>query len=49
MDNIPQSSCLICKESGHHSNNCPELTEPLKNGFYSGGTYGGGGEGEDDD
>lgn len=38
-------------QDGHNPSNCPELRDPLKEGFYSGG--GGGGAGshshEDDD
>lgn len=48
MDGPPQVVCMVCKESGHNSSICPALSEPLKNGFYSGGGYSGGG-GEDDD
>jgi hypothetical protein len=29
--------CLVCKTQGHNEANCPQLCEPLKNGFYSGG------------
>jgi hypothetical protein len=49
MEGIPPILCSMCKESGHHESRCPSLSEPLKNGFYSGGGYNGGGEGEDDD
>jgi len=28
---------------------CPQLCEPLRNGFYTGGGGGGGGGGDDDD
>lgn len=43
--------CLICGQEGHTNSNCPDLAEPLKDGFYSGGGGGGGGhshEEEDD-
>ena len=41
--------CNNCKERGHHAEKCPELRDPLKEGFYSGGGGGGGGGGGDDD
>lgn len=40
MDPQP-SVCTVCKEQGHCASNCRQLSEPLKNGFYSGGGYGG--------
>jgi hypothetical protein len=43
----PQKNvCSICKTQGHYVSNCPQLSDPLKNGFYSGGggSYGGGDE-----
>jgi hypothetical protein len=33
--------CLICGNE-HNATKCPELHEPLKDGFYSGGGGGGG-------
>jgi hypothetical protein len=44
---MEQVACLICKKLSHNESNCPELVEPLKNGFYT-GEHGGGDE-EDDD
>jgi len=44
---MEQVACLICKKPSHNESNCPELVEPLKNGFYT-GEHGGGDE-EDDD
>lgn len=40
--------CSVCKTQGHRESNCPTLSDPLKNGFYS-GQGGGGGCGEEDD
>lgn len=40
----PTAPCSICTETGHHSRNCPALSEPLKNGFFApqgGRNYGG--------
>ena len=37
MESPPQQVCSLCKDGGHHLSNCPELSHPLKNGFYSGG------------
>jgi len=34
MDSI---TCSLCKKTGHSSSNCPDLHDPLKEGFYSGG------------
>jgi len=36
MDKSP-ATCLVCKTQGHSEANCPQLSEPLKHGFYSGG------------
>jgi len=41
--------CLICKQDGHSSSACPELADPLKEGFYSGGGGNGGSHSHDDD
>ena len=49
MEAPPQQVCGICKESGHAAPNCPELSDPLKNGFYSGGGGGGGHSHDDED
>jgi len=43
------TTCLLCKEQGHHTTKCPDLCEPLKPGFHSGGGGGGGHGGDDDD
>lgn len=39
----PAARCSVCSESDHHTNKCPTLCEPLKEGFYrpSGGHQGG--------
>ncbi len=34
MNPIP---CSVCQESGHHAAKCPTLSDPLKQGFYTGG------------
>lgn len=44
METIP---CTICKQPGHLARKCPELTNPLKEGFQGGG--GGGHSHEEDD
>jgi hypothetical protein len=43
---MEQVACLICKKPSHNESNCPELVDPLKNGFYTGER---GGDEEDDD
>ena len=46
-----QSSCPcgVCGKRDHMSTRCPELTEPLRGGFYTGpGTSAGGGDDEDE-
>lgn len=45
MNSVP---CSLCKEGGHHTNRCPELTAPLKSGFFA-PSGGGGGHSHDDD
>ncbi len=40
--------CSICQEAGHHARRCPELSTPLRPGFYApsgGGRY----TGDDED
>jgi hypothetical protein len=39
--------CMICNHAGHSAAYCPELVDPLREGFYSGG--GGGGHSHEDD
>ena len=46
---MESATCTLCKEHGHHADRCPELRDPLREGFYSGGGGGGGGSGGDDD
>jgi hypothetical protein len=43
------SACSICGNQNHGLRICPELVNPLKDGFYrpQGGSGGGGGEEED--
>ena len=42
--------CCLCNKHDHSATRCPELREPLKEGFYTGGgARGGGGGGDDDD
>jgi hypothetical protein len=44
------SACSICGNQSHGLRICPELVNPLKDGFFSpqGGSGGGGGEEEED-
>lgn len=49
MEGVPQEVCSLCKGGGHGSTNCPELSNPLKDGFYSGGGGGGGHSHEEDE
>ena len=44
------AACSICNKHDHSATRCPELREPLKEGFYTGGgvSRGGGGDDEDD-
>jgi hypothetical protein len=42
-------ACVVCKSQGHSEANCPQLSEPLKHGFYSGGGGGGHSHEEEDD
>lgn len=46
MDKSPVI-CLVCKTQGHNESQCPQLSDPLQNGFYTGG--GGGGHSHEDD
>lgn len=46
-NNIPPILCEVCQNGTHHPSDCPELTEPMKDGFYSGG--GGGAHDHDHD
>ena len=43
------ATCSLCKEQGHSAWKCPDLCNPLKPGFHSGGNGGGGHGGDDDD
>lgn len=46
MNTVP---CSVCQEAGHHARRCPELSQPLKSGFYApsgGGRYAGDDEDE---
>ena len=49
MEAPSQVVCTVCKNGVHHPSNCPELSAPLKEGFYSGGGGGGGGHSHEDD
>lgn len=40
MDGI---KCSMCGEGGHRVSRCPDLCDPLKEGFFQGGGGGGGG------
>ena len=40
-------ACSICKETGHRLDRCPELSAPLRPGFFA--PSGGGGHSHDDD
>lgn len=44
MNSFP---CSVCKEAGHRAERCPELSAPLKPGFYA--PSGGGGQHSHDD
>lgn len=46
MERIPETVCAVCKNTGHPPSSCPELSDPLNPGFYTGQNGGGG---EDDD
>ena len=46
---MDSAACMICGHGGHTVNRCPELVDPLRDGFYRGGGGGGGGGGDDDD
>jgi hypothetical protein len=46
MEGIPQIVCSLCSSAGHNANKCPTLSDPLKEGFYSGG---GGGHSHDEE
>ena len=41
--------CTICNSGGHRPSRCPDIRDPLKEGFYSGGGGGGGHSHDDDD
>lgn len=45
MNAIP---CSICQQDGHRANRCPELSAPLRPGFFA-PSGGGGGHSHDDD
>lgn len=40
-------ACSICQTQGHHARACPELSAPLRPGFFA--PSGGGGHSHDDD
>ena len=47
---MDSAACMICGHGGHTVNRCPELVDPLRDGFYRGGGGGGdGGHSHDDD
>jgi hypothetical protein len=48
MSNLIAVPCSICKEEGHHSRKCPDLTDPLRPGFSGAGGGGHGGGDEDE-
>jgi hypothetical protein len=43
------AACSICNKHDHSATKCPELREPLKEGFYMGGGVSRGGGGDEDD
>ena len=44
----PASPCTLC-QGPHKARRCPELTDPLKEGFYKGGAPPSGGHDHDDE
>ena len=47
MSEPGQIPCTICQQGGHRASKCPELTAPLRPGFFA--PSGGGGHSHDDD
>ena len=45
---MEHGQCILCGEKGHTASNCPDLCDPLKEGFQGGG-QGGGGHSHDED
>ncbi len=41
--------CSLCGEGGHRASRCPDLCDPLREGFFKGGGGGGGGDCDDHD
>ncbi len=41
--------CSLCGEGGHRASRCPDLCDPLREGFFKGGGRGGGGDCDDHD
>ena len=49
MEQPSQVVCSICHSGSHNVSSCPELYDPLKEGFYSGGGGGSHSHEEDDE
>jgi len=49
MESLPQIVCYFCSESDHNARECPSLSDPLKEGFYSGGGSSSGEHSHDDE
>ena len=46
---MENGQCFLCGERGHTASGCPDLCDPLKEGFQGGGGSGGGGHSHDED
>ena len=46
---VATASCSLCKHTGHRASNCPELSDPLKLGFHTGGNGGQGHSHDEED
>jgi hypothetical protein len=46
---VATASCSLCKQTGHRASNCPELSDPLKLGFHTGGNGGQGHSHDEED
>ena len=46
---MENGQCFLCGERGHTASGCPDLCDPLKEGFVGGGRSGSGGGGHSHD